>query len=77
MVAGELVIHNRFEFQQNIYIYIYIYIYRRIVFVHFLQDHALNTKPRDAIFVMHTHITPRNDIGFVSLTFKVKGGHGS
>ena len=30
---------------------------------------------RDAIFCMHTHITSRNNVGYVNLTSEVKGGH--
>ena len=33
------------------------------------------TIPRDAIFCMHTHMTPRNNIAYFYLTSKVKGGH--
>ena len=36
---------------------------------------SLISRPRDASVCMHTHITPRNDVGCVNLTSDVKGGH--
>ena len=40
-----------------------------------LLDHALATKPRVAIFGMHTHVTPESRIGYVNLIPKFIWGH--
>ena len=45
------------------------------LFVCLLLHHGLTTKPRDAIFGMHTHLVYKSKIGYVTLTSEVIRGH--